>query len=351
MRTNLHPVAHEEVMAYLDGELTSDRAAEVSAHLVGCLECQAVASDLRGLSDRLCEWTVEAPEILPPHGKVRKEAPSRKWPKLLWPAVALAGAALLAVLIVPRPQRVQLMATRRSALFDRAVAGEHGPLIARSSSLVLRPHDFDHVREAIDQILLNHRGYIAQMTVNAPQGAARSMEGTLRVPSGDLDATLASLGKLGAVLSENRTGEEVTKESMDLDARLNNARNTEQRLTALLKDRTGKLSDVLAVEEKIDAVRLEIERLEVERKALDTRVDFATIDLHVSEEYKAQLEGVRVPVLTRLRKAAVDGISAVSSSLILATSFLLWAGPICIIWVAILFLPVRFAWRRLRNVL
>jgi hypothetical protein len=136
---------------------------------------------------------------------------------------------------------------------------------------------------------------------------------------------------------------------MDLDARLNNARNTEQRLAALLKDRTGQLSDVLAVEEKIDAVRLEIERLEAERKALDTRVDFATIDLLVSEEYKAQLEGVRVPVLTRLRNAAIEGMSAVSSSLILATSFLLWAVPICIVWIAILFFPARFAWRHLRR--
>jgi uncharacterized small protein (DUF1192 family) len=189
------------------------------------------------------------------------------------------------------------------------------------------------------------------MTVNAPQGAARSIDAILRVPTGELDSTFAALEKLGAVQSEARSGEEVTKESMDLDARLNNARNTEERLTTLLKDRTGKLSDVLAVEEKIDAVRLEIERLDAERKALSTRVEFATIELRVSEEYKAQLEGVNIPVLTRLRNAGVVGMSAVSDSLIIATSLILAAGPVGIVWIAILFFPARFAWRRWRNFL
>jgi anti-sigma factor RsiW len=34
-----HPIAQEELMAYLDGELSPDRAATAAGHLEHCREC------------------------------------------------------------------------------------------------------------------------------------------------------------------------------------------------------------------------------------------------------------------------------------------------------------------------
>src|SRR5260370_12934835 len=137
--------------------------------------------------------------------------------------------------------------------------------------------------------------------VSAPAGSGRTLNATLRVPADQLDATMAELKKLGRVDVESQSGEEVTQQYVDLVARLANARNSEQRLTEILRHRTGELSDVLAVEVEIERVRGEIEQMEAERKNLAHQVDFATLSATLTEEYENQLQAVPASTFTRLR--------------------------------------------------
>ena len=63
MSTNRHPIEPEELMAYLDGELSADQATEALSHLELCPECQTLAADFRGVSQDLLAWEVESPEV------------------------------------------------------------------------------------------------------------------------------------------------------------------------------------------------------------------------------------------------------------------------------------------------
>lgn len=63
MSTNRHPIEQEELMAYLDGELSADRATEALSHLEQCPECKTLAADFRGVSRELMAWEVESPEV------------------------------------------------------------------------------------------------------------------------------------------------------------------------------------------------------------------------------------------------------------------------------------------------
>lgn len=134
---------------------------------------------------------------------------------------------------------------------------------------------------------------------------------------------MADLKKLGHVESESQTGEEVTAQYVDLEARLSNARNTEQRLTEVLHQRTGKLSDVLDVEKEISRVREEIERMEAERKNLASRVAFLSLAVKISEDYRAQLQLSPDSVAGRLRNAAVRGYRSMTEGVISVMLFLL----------------------------
>ena len=127
------------------------------------------------------------------------------------------------------------------------------------------------------------------------------------MPADQLDLAMAEIKKLGQVESESQSGEEVTRRYVDLEARLTNARNTEQRLTALLHDRTGQMNDVLAVEKEVDRVHGEIEQMEAQRKEMRNQVDYATLNLTVSEDYKAELKVVPASTGTLIRNAAVGG--------------------------------------------
>src|ERR1041385_4349635 len=62
MSKSNHPIEQEELMAYLDGELATERAVAAAAHLEHCTECQELAADLRKLSQEMMAWGVEALE-------------------------------------------------------------------------------------------------------------------------------------------------------------------------------------------------------------------------------------------------------------------------------------------------
>ncbi len=168
---------------------------------------------------------------------------------------------------------------------------------------------------------------MGELKVSAPSDAGRSLTATLRIPAQQLDAAMAELKKLGRVEDESQGGEEVTQQYVDMKARLANGIQTEQRLTEILRQRTGKLQDVLKVELEIDRVRGEIEQMQAEKKELSKRVAFATLNTTVKEEYFARLQGTPPSTGSRFRNAAVDGYNTVVEGLIDLGLFLLSAGP------------------------
>ena len=59
MNITAHPVAPEEVMAFLDGELSAAEAGTVSTHIEHCTDCAKVVKQLQGTSQALAEWKVD----------------------------------------------------------------------------------------------------------------------------------------------------------------------------------------------------------------------------------------------------------------------------------------------------
>jgi len=135
---------------------------------------------------------------------------------------------------------------------------------------------------------------------------------------------------------------------VDLDARVASARATEHRLIEVLRDRTGRLSDVLEVERELTRVRLDIERLVAEKTNVGRRVSYATIDITISEERKASLDGP-LSLATRLRIAAADGVEAAFDSVAATVLFALRAGPSLVFWGGLFTLAWLLFGRRIHS--
>ena len=381
MNTSPHPIEKEELMAHFDGQLPGDRAAVVAAHLEQCGDCRAAAADFHSISEKLAVWQVEAsPARLAERMNTAVNETARKAkqglldalkprrplvPRWVW---GLAGAVVvflfIAAISIPNLLRSRISSERAvvspylSESSAPAVASRNymksevvpptGPMIIRTASLTLVAKDFDQARTAIDTIVRRHQGYCAQLTVTGQAGAARTLTATFRVPANQLDPALAELKNVGQVEEESQGGEEVTQQYVDLGARLSNARNTEQRLIDVLRQHTGKVADILAVEREIARVREEIERMDAQLKNLENRVRFASLQVRLREEYEAPLGVTRNSTVTRLRNAVVEGYHSLVESAVGLVEFLFSYGPVLLFWCLILYFPVRFAWRRLR---
>jgi hypothetical protein len=399
MTAALHEIAPEEIMARHDGELPADRAQQVSSHLEACAECRDLARSLSGTSQSLAAWNVNSTaKFLHPNYKplllLDRAHPNRSisfWQPLRTRRTALAlGAAFSMVLLAllgisagryssPRmiarhadgaalaqPSRAQgLVAEGKTSGATGGGGGGQGggyapiqeqqsnmmavaqtPMIAHTAELQIVVAKFEVARTAVESILARHRGYAASLSVGDPENAARTLNASLRIPSQELPAALNELKALGHVANESQAGEEVTAEHTDLVARLKNSRETETRLQDILRNRTGKVTDVLQVEQEMARVRGEIEQMESARKTLEHRVDFAAINLTVTEEYKAKVGDSTPGIATRFHNAVVAGFTNVTDS---AVGLALWFAeylPLIIFWLAILGIPAWWFWRR-----
>jgi Domain of unknown function (DUF4349) len=406
MSTTSHPVAPEEIMALTDGELTGAQMQSVSAHAETCNECHAIADSFNTASRSVSAWSV--PSIKVSAGfettlrSITSEISANLYrPKLpatsaflrrRWSVISLASALLLLLIFVStvpmyrmgkRSHAVDLASTDNArdlaeegrgfigsdsvgklqtetkpgaAPMGGPVGGVSGadkngssPMIARAISLAIVVKDFSLARASLDQILARHHGYAATLSASTQQNAARVLQASLRVPASELNLVAGELKSLGPLETESQSGDEVTQQHADLIARLKNSRETEQRLQDVLRTRTGKVKDVLEVEQEIARVRGEIEQMEAEQKALEHRVQFASIDLRLTEEYKAQLSSPSPSTSTRFHNAFVtgykDGVETVVSILLFFAEY----GPSMVVWLLLVFPFGWLFWRRWRR--
>jgi Domain of unknown function (DUF4349)/Putative zinc-finger len=234
----------------------------------------------------------------------------------------------------------------QSKVFSYESSSPLAPMVARTAALSIVVKDFGPVEGAVKDILARHHGYIGELSSSAPKDAAKQLSATLRIPSPQLDSALAELKQLGRVEQESQSGEEVSKQYTDLVVRLKNSQVTEQRLVEVLRTKTGKVRDILEVEREIARVRGEIEQMESDRQVLKTRVDYATLQLTVNEDFRASLQVAPPSTATRLHNAVVQGYHDVVESLIGFAVWLLAAGPTLVLWGAVLFFPARWGWKR-----
>lgn len=388
-----HSPTPEDIMEYLDGEGTAASRATIATHLASCAACQAIAAEQRGISEHAQAWTVgSAPASLQPPAagpEPNRGAPRARvllpvfgaWRPSRLVLASLTTAAVVLLVVSTRetsrlarrqamsiPKSVDTIALggpttrggavggvagglvdqtqldgRRSAQLAPAQSPGGGggnnqpidalraPMVIRTATLRIVAKEFAGVRAAVEGIVSQAGGFVDQMTVTGDNAAARELRGTLRVPGDQMAAALARLRAIGQVVEDTQGSQDVTDQIVDLDARLVSARATEKRLTELLANRTGKLSDVLEVEREITRVRLDIERLDAEKTNMGRRVSYATIDVTIAEERKEGLVGP-LSFVTRIRIAAADGLESALEGVTETILFVLRAGPSLILW-------------------
>jgi hypothetical protein len=233
----------------------------------------------------------------------------------------------------------------RSAAAGGAAAGPpYGlPLVAHSAELAIATKEFSKSRTSLEEVLEHHRGYAAKLRM-AGRRTGSVLSATLRVPSSELGATVSDLKSLGEVEQEAQSADEVTEQHADLEARLANAQATLRRLKELLEKQTYPDGNVRELQRQIASASAEVNRLEAERRASEHRVTFANVQFSMREVLAQPEESLGA----QLHAAATAGFGEAAASISALLLFFIGRGPVVLLWVAILYIPARLVWRRLR---
>ena len=172
---------------------------------------------------------------------------------------------------------------------DRAVSSsavpQVGPQVVKTASLRLglaKGSFEDKVGEA-HAVADSFGGFVVESFASQGSGK-RIAEGSLvlRIPAESYDSALVRLRELGRVESLEESGQDVSKEFVDLNARVRQLRAVEAQLLELLQ-RADDVPAALAVQNQLSQVQLDLEQARGRLQYLDNRVAFATISMSMHE--------------------------------------------------------------------
>ncbi|MFA4875142.1 MAG: DUF4349 domain-containing protein [bacterium] len=201
--------------------------------------------------------------------------------------------------------------------------------IMRSANLTVEVKNIDDAAERAKSIAVKIGGFVSGSDSYEDNAGQKAMQLTMRVPSDRLDSAIAAIKTFGNVRAEALTGEDITEQYFDLEARLANSRRLESRLISLLETKTNKLKDVLDVERELARVRESIETMEGRKRFWDNRVSLSTLQVTLVQP-RGFGRGIFAPLSGSIQRA----LSAFTASL----AWLVVAVSAALPWLVLFFL-------------
>jgi hypothetical protein len=222
--------------------------------------------------------------------------------------------------------------------------------IVRNGSLELLVNDVGQSITKIGSIVGEVGGFIEKSTQT--QSGGRSANMTVRVPAGRLDQVISDVKRLATTVDrESVEARDVTREYIDLDARLRNAQAEEAQYLLILK-RATTIKDTLDVTEKLSDVRGRIEQMQGEMKFLTAQIDMSSLEISLRAESDAAVAGIHWRPLRQAKIAVGEMLSGLADWADSVIAFLINL-PLIGVWllsVVILVLVavhiLRFLWRK-----
>jgi len=156
-------------------------------------------------------------------------------------------------------------------------------MVIRTASASLEVDSLESAIAKVKQLAARVGGYVADAGMEVGKNRLHSATLEIKIPASRFEEGLSGLTPIGKLESVNVSAEDVGEEFVDVTARMENARRLERRLIELLATRTGKLKDVLDVEQSLARVREEIERYEGRIRYLRAHTATSTLSIYIHE--------------------------------------------------------------------
>ena len=231
---------------------------------------------------------------------------------------------------------VQKLAPLDAAAFDDKIIREGTVTVEVAEGA------FDRGLLRVSEIAQELGGTVVSMNTQQDQDESPSGSVTVRVPTDEYDALISGIGGIGKVRGRKISSRDVTTEYVDLRSRLRHAEAQERFYLGLLSDAKD-VQDAIAVQQQLNGIQTEIERMRGRLRFLDARTAYSTLTVAIFEPGAPAVvtrEPSTGPSLARYWETAQEAFVTVVGSVMVTVVSLL---PLLVL------LALAFAaWRMLR---
>jgi hypothetical protein len=162
-----------------------------------------------------------------------------------------------------------------------------GPQVIRTAQVTLSVDSglFDSKLADLRAVVEQEQGYIAGTDAQSnpvSNDSIRTGVITFMVPATRFDETIDLLAKLGKLKSEHISGNDVSAQYVDLQARLANAKAQRDAMLVLLK-RAQSIQDIIAVQTQIGQITGQIEQLKGQIQYIEHNTSYSTVTVNLLE--------------------------------------------------------------------
>jgi Domain of unknown function (DUF4349) len=222
-------------------------------------------------------------------------------------------------------------------------------MVVRTGTLEIIAVDPLQAAEQLFDLATHLSGFVVSSRVSGSDERTRSAQVTVRIPAKYFDEARTQVRRIAKTVElDTIEASDVTREYVDREASLNNARAEEAQYLAILK-RAAAVKDVLEVSSKLAEVRGRIDESEAELRFLHHQVEMSLLTTNISAVAQAQVFGVHwrpfYEAKQSLRGALVGMADYVDAMVALFLNL-----PVVVIWGFTIVALLKVGWMVLRRI-
>lgn len=229
-----------------------------------------------------------------------------------------------------------------------------GHKIIKTAGLGLETREFESDLAYIKQKVVDMGGYVASsyITGRKPENynePGRYANLSMRIPQERMEAFLAEARGVATVTYENSGGEDITSSYFDTESRLKIYQTQRDRIMGLL-EKAETMEDIISLETELSRLTYEIENLTTQLKRWDDLVDFATVNIDLTEIPPAMAVASDDSVGTRISEGfnrTLSGIAVFFENLFV---FIIAASPALVLIAVIVVVVVLIVRNRRKKI-
>ncbi len=170
--------------------------------------------------------------------------------------------------------------------------------LIKTVGMTVETQEFDSLIANVEQKVGTLGGYIESSNMNGNSeyyDSGRSAYYKVRVPKDKLDTFVESIEGISNITSKNVNTQDVTLQYVDTESYKKSLKAEYQRLIELL-EKAQDIETIIRLESRLTEVRYQLQSTESTLRSYDNAVDYATIDLNITEVVRYTPEVAKSPI-------------------------------------------------------